>query len=193
MEFYKNQIFHVYNQGNDRQKIFFKDDNYLYFLKKMRQFVCPYADFLAYCLMPNHFHFLIYVRETELFKEKPKPKTTTLNESIGTMLMSYTSAINKQENRIGSLFRQHTKAEDGWIDDVISIGSKNQKLIFSPDINYGMICFEYIHNNPVKAKLVLSQENWKYSSARDYLGIRNGTLCDQILAKELLNLENLIR
>jgi putative transposase len=185
MKFYKNQIFHVYNQGNDRQKIFFTEDNYLFFIKKMRQFICPYADFLAYCLMPNHFHFLIYVRETELIKEA---KTTTLNGSIGTMLMSYTSAINKQENRSGSLFRKHTKAEDGWVDDVITIDSKNQKLIFSPDNNYGMICFEYIHNNPVKAKFVAKQEDWIYSSARDFQGIRNGTLCNQTLAKELLNL-----
>jgi putative transposase len=111
MNFYKNQIFHVYNQGNDHGKIFFNNDNYLFFIIKMRQFICPYADFLAYCLMPNHFHFLIYVNEIVIDKNK-KPKT--LNESIGTMLMSYTSAINKQEKRSGALFRQHTRAEDGW-------------------------------------------------------------------------------
>jgi putative transposase len=185
MNFYKNQIFHVYNQGNDHGKIFFNDDNYVFFLKKMRQFICPYADFLAYCLMPNHFHFLLYVKEISLYhNEKPK----TLNESIGTMLMSYTSAINKQEKRSGTLFRQHTKAEDGWSDDVITIGSKEEKKLFSNDNAYGKICFEYIHNNPVKARLVFKQEDWIFSYSRDYKKMRNGTLCDKDLAKELLNL-----
>ena len=186
MNFYKNQIFHVYNQGNDHGKIFFNDDNYLYFIKKMRQFICPYADFLAYCLMPNHFHFLIYVKEISLDNNK-KPKT--LNESIGTMLMSYTSAINKQEKRSGALFRQHTKAEDGWSEDVITISSKDSKKLFSTDNDYGKICFDYIHNNPSKANLVSNQEDWIFSSLRDYKGMRNGTLCNKDLAFELLNFE----
>jgi putative transposase len=135
--------------------------------------------------MPNHFHFLIYVNEIVIDKNK-KPKT--LNESIGTMLMSYTSAINKQEKRSGALFRQHTKAEDGWSEDVISIGSKDSKKLFSTDNDYGKICFDYIHNNPVKANLVTKQEDWIFSSSCDYNGMRNGTLCNKDLATGLLNL-----
>lgn len=66
MRFEKNTIFHVYNQGNNRQQVFFSPENYLFFLRKMREYVCPYADFLCYCLMPNHFHWLVHVRETVL-------------------------------------------------------------------------------------------------------------------------------
>lgn len=65
MHFEPNTIYHIYNQGNNRQRIFFKHENYLFFLKKAREYVSPYADFLCYCLMPNHFDWLVYVRETE--------------------------------------------------------------------------------------------------------------------------------
>ena len=184
MQFYENQIFHLYNQGNNRTKIFFSHENYLFFLRKAREFVLPYADILPYCLMPNHFHKLVYVNKIEI--EISKDKIRTINKSIGIMLMSYTSAINKQEGTSGSLFRQHSKIKDGWEDDARTVGSRYEKLMFSGDNLYGRVCFEYIHNNPVKAGLVKNPEEWPYSSASDYKGIRNGTLCNQKVAKNLL-------
>ena len=45
MHFTPNTIYHVYNQGNNRQTLFFNHDNYLYFLKKMRKEILPFADF----------------------------------------------------------------------------------------------------------------------------------------------------
>ncbi|MBK9734814.1 MAG: hypothetical protein IPO92_07550 [Saprospiraceae bacterium] len=48
--------------------------------------------------------------------------------SPGIMLMSYTNAINKQEQRSGSLFRQNTKIQDGWIDDVITLTGKYKNI-----------------------------------------------------------------
>ncbi len=184
MQFYNDQIFHIYNQGNNRHNIFFTEDNYLYFLKKVRIFILPHADILAYCLMPNHFHILIYVHTLEI--KMPNDKMRSLNKSIGIMLMSYTNAINKQEQRSGSLFRQNSKIEDGWIDDVITMDGKNKKFLFSADNTYGRVCFDYIHNNPVKAGMVNKQVDWMFSSAKDYAGLRKGTLCNQELAKKLL-------
>ena len=66
MEFIKDNIYHIYNQGNNRQKIFYNRDNYLFFLQKMNDYLLPYCDVLAWCLMPNHFHWMVYVRESEL-------------------------------------------------------------------------------------------------------------------------------
>ena len=66
MELIKDNIYHIYNQGNNRQKIFYNRDNYGFFLQKMNDYLLPYCDVLAWCLMPNHFHWMVYVRESEL-------------------------------------------------------------------------------------------------------------------------------
>ena len=199
MEFQKNTVYHIYNQGNNRRPIFFKPENYLFFIRKMREYVLPYGDFLCYCLMPNHFHWLVYVRETEL----PVPTVgvtqshadshvadrvsiRSLNESIGILLRSYTRAINKQEDRSGALFREKTKATDGWENNFLPITHPNYGKKLLKWENYGLTAFQYIHQNPVKAGLVARAEDWAYSSAADFAGIRNGTLCNQALAKSLL-------
>lgn len=49
-------------------------------------------------------------------------------------------------------------------------------------------CFEYIHNNPVKAGMVSVPESWPYSSYADYAGLRAGTLCNKELAYQLLGI-----
>ena len=77
MNFEKDRIYHVYNQGNNRKKIFLTRSNYQLFHKKMNKFICPYADILAWCLMPNHFHLMVYVRDKEKYilnNSEPKGK-----------------------------------------------------------------------------------------------------------------------
>ncbi|MBK6642001.1 MAG: transposase [Bacteroidetes bacterium] len=59
MNFTSDSIYHIYNRGNQQQKIFFNRENYLFFLKKMRVELSPYCEFINYCLMPNHFHWLV--------------------------------------------------------------------------------------------------------------------------------------
>ena len=133
----KGHIYHIYNQGNNRQKIFFNRENYFFFLGKMKEYIMPYADIMAWCLMPNHFHWMVYVRETiisfeseevisegvtlsdaltknltkNLAKNTTNKKCRTFNDSIGLMLRSYTRAYNIQQKQTGSLFRKKTKAE----------------------------------------------------------------------------------
>ena len=76
MNLIPGQFYHVYNRGNNKQLIFFNDNNYLYFLQKIREQLLPVADILAWCLMPNHFHILIQandesVKERKSFGGKP--------------------------------------------------------------------------------------------------------------------------
>jgi putative transposase len=187
MHFEPNTIYHIYNQGNNGQQVFFEHKNYLFFIRKMRTYLLPYGDLLCYCLMPNHFHWLMYVRDPEIAITIPSGTTRirTLNESIGILLCSYTRAINRQENRSGSLFREATKAKDGWENPYLPPHHPAyQKLLRNWEL-YGSTCFHYIHENP-RPRLVKKAENWPYSSSRDYAGLRNGTLCNRALAKELL-------
>ena len=173
MEFFKNELYHLYNRGNNQQKIFFQPDNYIFFLKKVRRYVLPYCNILSYSLMPNHFHFLIHADErtiaTKTIRDHAK---NVLSEGIRLLLSSYTQAINKQNKSSGSLFQQNTKAQS------IVKGSRN----------YDLTVFHYIHQNPYRANLVGRMEDWEFSSFKDYCGQRDGTLCNKELAIKLLGL-----
>ena len=174
MQFEIDNIYHIYNQGNNKQLIFHSDENYHYFLKLYRKFVLPHADLLAYCLMPNHFHFLV---NTNLHSIKTRKvgslNLSELSNGIRMLLSSYSLAINKQENKTGSQFRQKTQA----------------KLLNIEEVNYPFTCFQYIHQNPLKAGLVERMEDWDFSSFKDYAKIRNGSLCNQDLAKNLIGFD----
>lgn len=50
---------------------------------------------------------------------------------------------------------------------------------------YPLICFNYIHQNPVKAGIVEKDTDWEFSSARDYSGLKNSDLVNIQLAKQI--------
>ena len=121
MHFEPNNIYHIYNRGNDKQTIFFNRNNYLFFLGKVRKEWLVYTDVLAYCLMPNHFHFLVVTNEEACRPIIIRGKETHMQQfskCIGKTLSSYTQAINIQQNRTGNLFQKKTKAKapakKGW-------------------------------------------------------------------------------
>jgi hypothetical protein len=104
------------------------------------------VDFIAYCLMPNHYHFLVFL------------KSDDLSSLIQSFALSYTKAINKRYGRVGSLFQGRFKAIHVDRDEYLVHLSR------------------YLHLNPVAAGLVSRPEDWEYSSYREYLGLRQGTL-----------------
>jgi putative transposase len=220
MHFETGGIYHIYNQGNNRQKIFFNRANYLFFLQKVRNYVQPYGNILAYCLMPNHFHLMVEVEKVAIpvhvsdgvtqsspiangFGVQSHPvtkvpalshpvtnKLRTLNDSIGIMLRSYTRAVNLQEKRTGNLFREETKAiclneirgiTSNWYTD-FGVTFMNVQI---PEFQYIKVCFDYIHNNPVKARLAENPEDWEFSSYADLKGLRNGGLVNKERAFDL--------
>jgi putative transposase len=197
MHFEKDNIYHIYNQGNNKQKIFFNRENYLFFLRKIKTHILPYADIFAWCLMPNHFHLMVLVNEAEMTVtdihgvtlSHPVNKQRTLNQSIAIMLRSYTRAIHKQNGSSGALFREATKAEclnriNGITPSFYNTNSGTIIQIDDNEKNYPKICFNYIHQNPLNAGLVKCETEWEYSSARDYAGLRNGILVNQEKARK---------
>ena len=199
MNFEKGYLFHIYNQGNNRRKIFLDRENYLFFLRKIRIYMLPYVDLMAWCLMPNHFHFLVLVNEIEKeiilnksqrnsgYTNPGKIKTRSLNDSIGIMLRSYTRAFNKIHGFSGTLFREATKADcvncpKGITPAFFIINGIVHSNVPIPEQQYPQVCFNYIHNNPVKAKLVKRNTDWEFSSARDFAGLREGSLVNISMA-----------
>ena len=197
MQFEVGHIYHIYNQGNNRQPIFFERKHYLFFLQKMRAYLLPHGDILAYCLMPNHFHVMVEVKSTEsggaTLSRTPtinpiSSPSDSLNKSIGILLASYTRAINKQQNRSGSLFRSKTKAEcitkpEGITPSFYTTSVGTIINTHHIETHYPQVCFNYIHQNPVRAGFVNQAVDWEFSSCRDVHGMRHGTL----IAKERIS------
>jgi putative transposase len=191
MYFEENHLFHIYNQGNNRQHIFFERENYLFFIEKIKTYMLPYADLLAWCLMPNHFHFMVYVRHVRLVtapqptvgvtansvgtKRSHPDSCRTFNDSIGIMLRSYTRAINLQQHRSGALFREATKAvclTQPLKNPPLYYLSKGTTTLWVNNIEsqYPNICFNYILMNPVRAGLVAKPSQWEFSSYNELFG-----------------------
>ncbi len=194
MNFQQGYIYHIYNQGNNRRKIFLDRENYLFFLRKISTYIPPYADILAWCLMPNHFHLMALVNEVAVEKTQVKSskhiqKMRYFNNSIGIMLRSYTRAFNNQHGLSGKLFREKTKAEcvncpQGVTPAFFTINGISHINIKNPERQYPQICFDYIHQNPVKVGLVKHETDWEFSSVKDYAGIREGKLVNKMVAED---------
>ena len=138
----KNNIYHIYNRGVNRQNIFFQKANWVHFIKLTKKYFTPeLVDVIAYCLMPNHFHFLFNVKCDNFGKKYMMP-----------FLVSYTKSINRQENRVGPLFQ----------------GAYQAKVVDSDESVLHLS--RYIHLNPLQAGLVDQAEQWMFSSYQDYLG-----------------------
>ena len=60
------EYYHLYNRGNNRERIFFERENYLFFLRRLRKYVVSALDIVAYCLMPTHYHLLVRFSATNL-------------------------------------------------------------------------------------------------------------------------------
>jgi len=160
MNFQRENIYHIYYRGNNKERIFFERRNYIYFLEKINDHICNASELFGYCLMPNHFHLLVYIDK--------ESDAINLNKEIATLLRSYTRAINEQENRTGSLFQQKTK-------------SKNVT-------HYGFYCLNYIHQNPFNSGLLSKLEDWEFSSFNEYIGNSDRLFCNIKLAKSLLGI-----
>ncbi len=176
--FEKSGIYHVYNRGVGKMNIFKDKQDFRVFLSRLRENIFPENKkggsrhknnkiyerktlpnnsfhLICYCLMPNHFHFLIQQRG-----EIPVSKL------ISKVCTSYSMYFNKKYKRVGTIFQDTFKA--------VVIETNNQLLWVS--------C--YIHENPRKAELVNNLENYKFSSYLEYSGIRDDLLCTKNIILE---------
>jgi putative transposase len=143
LEFEPGNYYHVFNRGVNKEKIFFERENYLFFLRRMYEYlVCQDVEVIAYCLMPNHFHMIVC------------PLTGNFSSRMGLFGMSYVKAVNIRYKRVGPLFQSRFCAK--------RIGDNEYLLHLS----------RYIHLNPMLGKLVVYAEEWEFSSYRDYIGLR---------------------
>jgi len=175
MKFLPENIYHVYNQGNNHIQLFLKDDDYKYFLSLFKSYVLPHCEVLAWCLMPNHFHFQLYMDERcAALKPQGGLLLDPVTNGCRKLLSAYAHGCNARNNRSGALFRPKTK-------------SKCLTKIPNPDSSYSLSdyysnCFYYIHDNPEKDGLVTNAVDWPWSSFNFYFGDSELLMCNKELA-----------
>lgn len=164
-DFYEEGIFHVYNRTNNKEQLFKCDENMLFFLKQYTKYLQPFLDTFCWCLLPNHFHFLVRVKTAEEIKSylcslpedalKPVEKKYLNDKATAELLLefewkrfftSYSMAFNKQQKRTGNLFHRPFKRVE-----------VNKESHFTQVI-------VYIHANAVKHQLCKDFTTYKWSS-----------------------------
>lgn len=181
--------YHIYNHANSNEDLFLNDRNYDFFLQKFKKYITPVATIYTYCLMPNHFHFLLKIKESDIvdlkslemkkkfnllrtFQSRDEFISVYVSKQFSNLFSSYTQAFNKENSRRGSLFL------------------KNFRRKKITDENYFIRLVNYIHNNAVLHGFVLKPEQWKFSSYNAIVSNKS-TLIDKVEVLEWFDgLEN---
>ena len=148
---YPDCFYHIYNHSVGNDNIFVTEENYKFFLERYIYYIYPIARTYAYCLLPNHFHFLVLIRSEQELNNINEYKNNSnkeqfLSKQFSNLFSSYTQSFNKLYQRRGNLFIKSYKRK------IVSDGAYYTKLI----------C--YIHYNPVHHNIVTNIYDWKYSS-----------------------------
>jgi REP element-mobilizing transposase RayT len=159
-----NKHYHIYNCGNNRENIFIEEANYFYFLKLMAKYVNPIADVISYCLLKNHFHLLVQIKNIE--NEK------LISQSFSNFFNAYAKAINKKYNRTGSLFKDRF----------------SRKSINNHDYLKRLVL--YIHLNPIHHGFVDNIEYWKHSSYYSIISEKETLLCKEYVIELFEDVDN---
>lgn len=129
-------IYHVYNRAIFQQCLFRKKEDYYRFMNKISVFARKYSiEILTYCLMPNHFHLLLYGHQS----------ASDISKFMKSLQLSHALYFKKKYNSSGHVFESSYKCKP--VRDPIYLS----KII------------SYIKNNPVRKNLVNNSNDWQYS------------------------------
>ncbi len=156
--FYPNSFYHIYNRANGKDRLFISEENYYFFLTKIQKYILPYCHIISYCLIPNHFHLFIKIKEIE-----SENVNTFIETKFKNLFSSYALAFNKMYQRKGNLFQ------------------KGFKRIIVENETYFTLLIYYIHHNPIRHKLVSDFKSWKFSSYQAILSDRETHISKDIV------------
>lgn len=156
----EGKYYHVYNRGNNKDRLFFSTADYYFFLRKYYNYLDTYVETYAYCILPNHFHFLVRV------KEDGNGGATSVSNQFRKLFICHTMRVNSINGRKGCLMSRNFRREE-----VI-------------DERYLMNVIRYIHLNPVKHGYITQNSSYLYCSFYDVLANKN----PYVKRTEILNL-----
>jgi REP element-mobilizing transposase RayT len=143
------KYYHIFNRGNNREDIFTEERNYRYFLKLYAKHITPVADTYAYCLLRNHFHFLVRIKAVDELDPGSQNLSKVAREPsqrFSNLFNAYAKAINRAYHRTGALFQRPFGRVEVMTDA------------------YFEYLVTYIHRNPQKHGFVDDFRAWPYSS-----------------------------
>ncbi|HRW63154.1 MAG TPA: transposase [Bacteroidales bacterium] len=149
--FEPGNYYHIFNRGNNKENLFKEKENYIYFLQLMEKYLPEICNIYSYCLLPNHFHILLKIKEVSELPVSYQKAEKRIHQPFSNMFNAYTKAINKRYNRTGSLFQEHLHRIKVDTEEYF----KNLVL--------------YIHLNPEKHKIIDCFSSYDYSSYKAYL------------------------
>lgn len=133
-----NHCYHVINRANARLPIFFAEKDYILFENVLEEAKEKFSmRILAYCLMPNHFHLVLY------------PKNDgDMGKFMQWLTLTHTQRWHQANNTKGSghLYQGRYKS------------------FLIQDDNHLLSVARYVERNSLRAKLVKRAENWGFCS-----------------------------
>jgi len=152
------KYYHIFNRGNNQENIFIEERNYRYFLRLYAKHIMPVSNTYAYCLLRNHFHFLVRIKTVEEQELTGLGDLSALprkpSQQFSNLFNAYAKAFNKTYHRTGTLFQR-------------PFG----RIEVSSD-SYFMQLVTYIHQNPQKHGFVSDFRTWPYSSYQALLSTK---------------------
>lgn len=150
-------------QGINREQIFETNEEKSKYLELLKKYYLQFEIYIiAYCIMDNHVHLLLYSEQIQNISKFMKQVNTI-----------YAMYYNKKKDRVGYVYRNRFES--------VPIMTRNQMYT----------CIKYIHMNPVKAGIVKKESEYKYSSYNDYLN-QTGFVNQKILKFVFNSSENYI-
>lgn len=188
----EGNYYHIYNRGAGRSTVFFSNNNYSTFLKKYQFYLYIACETYCWCLLGNHFHLLVKIREYEeqenIFQKIKKmyPAGTFYGDQYGStkpfkastqfshLFNSYTKSVNLKNGRNGTLFESTFK----------------RKRIVDENNFLNVAC--YIHRNPIHHNIAKSYNNYPYSSYKEFLNMNSTFIERENLLKRFGGRDNFI-
>ncbi len=160
------KTYHIFNHANGFENLFRNDENKRFFLERYEKHIVPIADTYAFCLMNNHFHLLLRIKEEETVRYMTSKVQNFgsravdeneidyfISKQFANFFSSYTQAFNKMFGRMGSLFIKNFKREE-----IVSEDHFRELVV-------------YIHRNPVHHGYCRKFSEWRFSSYHCFTGV----------------------
>ncbi len=173
-----DKFYHIYNRGVNGELIFKSSRNFEFFLKKVEENLVPVSEVYAYCLLPNHFHFLVRIKSEKEWKSLVKVSTLDKAERG---LHAQQSIFSKQFSRIFNSYSQAFNKENGRHGPLIESPFKRKEITSEEYLRDVIV---YIHRNPQNHGLVDDFRDYEYSIYNLFLN----NLQSFILQKEVMDL-----